>query len=157
MIKLLMACGLLLSPLSSMTALASGANEQAKITINVAGTLYEFYLADNPVITFQDNVLEVKSEKGKAVSVDAKEVGAFTFVPSQTTGIDLVRQHPSATFGSKMKGLTPGSRVVVATLDGRVVLNQTANELGNAEVDFGVLPSGVLILKTEKGSIKITH
>lgn len=156
-IQLLTACGFLLLPLASTTANASGVAEQAKIAINVSGTIYEFYLADSPVITFQDNVLEVKSEKGKAISVDAKEVGAFTFVPSATTGIDPVQLHPSTTFGSKMSGLTPGSRVVVATLDGKVVLSQVADEQGAANVDFASLPSGLLILKTEKGSIKIRH
>lgn len=156
-ILLLTACGLLLSPLASTTANASGVAEQAKIAINVSGTTYEFYLADSPVITFQDNVLEVKSEKGKTISVDAKDVGTFTFVPSASTGIDLVQLHPSTAFGSKMNGLTPGSRVVVATIDGKVVLSQVANEQGAAAVDFDSLPSGLLILKTEKGSIKIRH
>lgn len=44
-IKILMACGFLLSPLTSW------AEQQAKITINISGTLYEFYLEDKPVIT----------------------------------------------------------------------------------------------------------
>ena len=156
-IKMLMACGFLLSPMATMTTRAADNNTAAGITINVSGTIYEFYLSDNPVITFHDNVLVVKSDKADAISVDAKDVGAFTFSPSIPTDINQVPQNPSLAFGSKVKGLSPGSRVVVVTIDGKVVLSQVADENGDAMVDFNSLPAGVLVLKTEKGAIKIMN
>lgn len=156
-IQMLMACGFLLSPVATMTTSAAENSAAAGITINVSGTIYEFYLSDNPVITFQDNVLVVKSDKAAAISVDAKDVGAFTFTPSIPTGINQVQQNPSLAFGSKMKGLSPGSRIMVATLDGKTVLSQVVGESGEATVDFQSLPSGILVLKTEKGTIKIHH
>ena len=144
-IKILMACGFLLSPLTSW------AEQQAKITINISGTLYEFYLEDKPVITFQNNVLEIKSDKNTGVTVDAKDVGDFT------TGIENIEMNPNATFGSKISGLTPGSKVIVATADGKVIMSQNVSENGKAEVDFTHLPAGILVLKTEKGAIKIKN
>lgn len=149
-IKILMACGFLLSPLTSW------AEQQAKITINISGTLYEFYLEDKPVITFQDNVLEIKSDKNTGVTVDAKDVGDFSFVPS-TTGIENIEMNPNVAFGSKISGLTPGSKVIVATPDGKVILSQNVSDNGKAEVDFTQLPAGILVLKTEKGAIKIKN
>lgn len=149
-IKILMACGFLLSPLTSW------AEQQAKITINISGTLYEFYLEDKPVITFQDNVLEIKSDKNTGVTVDAKDVGDFSFVPS-TTGIENIETNPNVAFGSKISGLTPGSKVIVATPDGKVILSQNVSDNGKAEVDFTQLPAGILVLKTEKGAIKIKN
>ena len=150
-IKILMACGFLLSPLTSW------AEQQAKITINISGTLYEFYLEDKPVITFQNNVLEIKSDKNTGVTVDAKDIGDFNFVHSSTTGIENIEMNPNATFGSKISGLTPGSKVIVATADGKVIMSQNVSENGKAEVDFTHLPAGILVLKTEKGAIKIKN
>lgn len=150
-IQVLMACGFLLAPLSSW------ASSQAKIAINISGTIYEFYLADKPVITFQNNILEVKSDKGAGVTVDAKDVGDFQFIPAVSTGIDEIEANPAFGFGSRMSGLTPGSKVIVATADGKVVLRQTVGEEGTASVDFSRLPVGILILKTEKGVIKIKN
>lgn len=150
-IKILMACGFLLSPLTSW------AEQQAKITINISGTLYEFYLEDKPVITFQDNVLEIKSDKNTGVKVDAKYVGDFNFVPSTTTGIESIEMNQNVAFGSKISGLTPGSKVIVATADGKVIMSQNVSENGKAEVDFTQLPAGILVLKTEKGAIKIKN
>lgn len=150
-IKVLMACGFLLAPLGSW------ASSRAMITIDISGTIYEFYLADKPVITFQNNILVVKSDKGEGVTVDAKDVGAFQFVPSVPTGIDQIESNPAFGFGSKMSGLTPGSKVIVATADGKVVLHQTVSEEGTASVDFSQLPAGILVLKTEKGAIKIKN
>ena len=154
---MLMACGFLISPVATMTTSAAENSAAAGITINVSGTIYEFYLSDNPVITFQDNVLVVKSDKDEAISVDAKDVGAFTFSPSIPTGIGQVEQNPYLAFGSKMKGLTPGSRIMVVTLDGKTVLSQKVGETGEVTVDFQSLPSGVLVLKTEKGAFKVHH
>lgn len=62
-----------------------------------------------------------------------------------------------AAFGSKISGLTPGSKVIVATADGKVILSQNVSENGKAEVDFTQLPAGILVLKTEKGAIKIKN
>lgn len=38
--------------------------------------------------------------------------------------------------GSKISGLTPGSKVIVATADGKVILSQNVSDNGKAEVDF---------------------
>ena len=65
--------------------------------------------------------------------------------------------NPNAAFGSKISGLTPGSKVIVATADGKVIMSQNVSENGKAEVDFTQLPAGILVLKTEKGAIKIKN
>lgn len=151
MIGLLLACGLLMSPMHG-----NAANEPKLVINTAAGATYEFFIADNPTMTYKDNVLVCRNDKGLEVSVEASEVRAFSFVPSNVdTGVNDVDF--SSTFGSVLSGLKGGSKVTVSTLDGKVIHSLNASEAGTVEVDFNQLPHGVIVIKTEKGSLKIHH
>lgn len=151
MIRLLLACGLLMSPILGYAA------SEPKLVINTtAGATYEFFIADNPKMTYQNNVLVCQNDKGLKISVEATEVRAFNFTPSNAeTGIDQVTI--SGKFGSLLSGLKAGSKVVIASLDGKIVKTLNASEAGTVELDFNQLPHGILVIKTEKGSLKIQH
>lgn len=151
MIRLLLACGLLMSP-----ALTHAENEP-KLVVNTAdGASYEFFIADNPKMTYQDNFLVCQNDKGFSISVSAEQVTSFKFTPSNVdTGINSAK-FPSS-FGSVLSGLKTGSKVVVASIDGKIVKTLHANEAGTVELDFNQLPKGILIIKTEQGSLKIQH
>ena len=148
LLKLLLASGLMMSPLLSF------ATAEPKVVVETTtGSLYEFYIADNPRITYQDNLLVIQNEKDLSVSVNAADVKTFKFYSSSDTAIDGVEI--GGKFGSKMSGLKAGSSVSVFTADGKTIQKTTVGEDGNAEIDFSKMPKGVYVVKTEKGSIKI--
>ena len=148
LLKLLLACGLMMSPLLGF------ANAEPKVVVETnAGSSYEFYISDNPRITYQDNLLVIKNEKDLSVSVEAADVKVFKFYSSDNTAIDGVEI--GGNFGSRMSGLKAGSSVNVFTPDGKSVQRTTVGKDGNAEIDFTQMPKGVYVVKTEKGSFKI--
>ena len=145
LLKLLLASGLMMSPLLSF------ATAEPKVVVETTtGSLYEFFIADNPRITYQDNLLVIQD---LSVSVNAADVKTFKFYSSSDTAIDGVEI--GGKFGSKMSGLKAGSSVSVFTADGKTIQKTTVGEDGNAEIDFSKMPKGVYVVKTEKGSIKI--
>lgn len=149
-IKLLFSVGLLLFPH------VADAGEARIVISTKGGVVAEFYLADDPVITYQDNLLVVKSSKSE-VSVAAEDVAAFDFEPSSgDTGIDDVFSGNGAG-GSRLSGLQPGSKVQVYNVEGRLVKTITVSADGKAELDMDALPGGVYIVKTQKTSFKITN
>lgn len=148
---MLLACGLLVSPV-----VAHAYNDPKMVVTTNAGESYEFFISDNPSIKYQDNLLVCKNDKGLSVSVEAANVKTFKFYSSDDdTGIGQV-ELPSV-FGSKLSGLQAGSRVDIVTLDAKVVKSLKANTDGTVDINFGELPNGVLIIKTQKGSFKIKH
>ena len=154
--KLVMASGLLLAPVSAAVA----NNTEPKIVIITgSGQTIEFLLANNPVITFQDNQLHVEDAQGPQIDVDAEEVGRFNFVPSVVTNIDSAAEAAAdepQLVGSRIKGLQPGARVEVFTLDGRKASTLTAGDNGTVVVDFGTLKAGVYLIKTPHGAFKVS-
>lgn len=152
MLKLLLACGLLVSPV-----MAHAYTEPKMVVTTVAGNSYEFFIADNPTIQYKENVLVCQNDKGLSISVEATDVKSFQFFSSDVdTGINHV-SISSSDFGSKLSGLNPGTKVIVASLDGKVIKSLNANDAGTIAIDFNQLPQGILVVKTEKGSFKIQH
>lgn len=148
LLKLLLACGLMIAPLSGY------AYADPKIVINTAaGSTFEFYIADNPRITYHDNLLVIENDKGVSVSVEASDVQGCNFFGSDDTAINAVETEGK--FGSMMSGLKVGSRVNVFALDGKTIQTMPVGNDGKAEIDFNQLPKGVYVIKTEKGSFKI--
>lgn len=151
MLRVLLACGLLVSP-----AIAQAYNDPKMVVTTVAGTSYEFFIADNPTIQYKDNLLVCQNDKGLSISVEAADVKSFKFYSSdEATGVGHVSL--SGDFGSKLSGLKPGAKVLVTSLDGKMVKSLNANESGIVDIDFNQLPQGILVVKTEKGSFKIQH
>lgn len=143
MLKLLFACGFLMSPL-----LVRAYTEPRVVVCPFAGSSFEFYISVLPRITYQDNLLVIVSERDGSVSLDAAEVKDFRFYSSDGTGVDAVKAE--AGFSSVMSGLRAGSKVDVLTLDAKTLQTVYARSDGKAEIGFNQLPDGVYIIKTEK-------
>lgn len=148
LLKLLLACGMMMSPL-----LGFAFSEPKVVVETTAGSAYEFYIADNPRISYQDNLLVIQNDKGLTVSVEAAEVKSFRFYSSDVTAIKGIEMNGQ--FGSKLMGLKAGSDVKVFAIDGKSIQSTTVGNEGNAEIDFSQLPTGIYVVKTEKGSFKI--
>ena len=150
MIKLLLACGLLMSPVPG-----NAENRPSMVIYTTSGD-YQIFISDNPKMTYHDNLLVIRNDRGLTVSVEAADVRSFQFNGSDTpTGIRTA--DAAARSGSVLSGLTAGSRIDVFGLDGKLVKSLKADKEGTAEIDFRQLPKGILVIKTEKGSLKIKH
>lgn len=148
LLRLLLACGLMMSPL-----LGHAYAEPKVVVSTTAGASYEFYISDNPQITYQDNLLVIKNDKALSVSIEAADVSEFKFYSSDATAIEGVEAGRG--IGSMMSGLTSGTKVNVIALDGKTVQSISVGNDGKAELDFNSLPKGVYVVKTPKGSFKI--
>lgn len=138
------ACVLIASGLMAVHA------EEARLVITTkSGTTAEFLIADSPVITYQDNILNVTGG-GSEISVEADAVGSFDFVPSEGAGIDTVLAE-----GSRFSGLRPGSRVQVFSSDGRLVSAFIADDSETVSVNINALAPGIYIISTPDVSFKI--
>ena len=126
--------------------------EQARLIITTkSGTVAEFPISENPVITYQDNILEVKGGGGEEISVAANEVSNFDFVPSESaSGVDEINVE-----GSKLSGLLPGTPVDVYTIDGQKVASFTVDDSKSVIVNMNELTPGYYIIRTPKDSFKI--
>lgn len=134
------------------------ADDEPKIIVNTTqGATYEFFLADNPTLSYQDNLLVCQNEKGLSISVEAANVKSFDFIPSeeQETGIGQITIRND--FSSKLSGLRAGSKVEIFSLDAQLIKSLKVLEDGTLHIDFSQLPHGVFIVKTEKSSLKIQH
>lgn len=149
MLRLLLACGLMISPL-----LGHAYADPKFVVQTTTGASYEFYITDNPQIRYQNNSLVLTNDKGLSVTVEAADVKGFKFFPSDETGIGSIKDN--ASFGSMMSGLRVGSKVEVVSLSAKILQSSTVGNDGAAKIDFTPLPKGVYIIKTEKGSFKIT-
>lgn len=144
-IKRTMAAGILIAlGISAVRA------EEARLIITTkSGTVAEFLIADSPVITYQNNLLNVTGG-GSEISVEADAVGSFDFVPSGGSGVETITVN-----GSKFSGLRPGSKVYVYTLDGHLAATFTADDSQSASVDLSPLTPGYYIVRTPDASFKI--
>lgn len=153
-LRLLLACGLLMSPI----AITCKAESRMVVTTN-GGSTFEFFVYDNPKMTYHDNVLSIANDLGASMTVEAAEVKTFKFYPSYDTetGIGHIATGTRGRQASMMSGLEPGSAVDVHTLGAQKVLTVTVGSEGTAVIDFGSLPDGVYVVKTGKGTFKVAN
>lgn len=142
--RVLIAGLLLLSGISAVRA------EKSRLVITTkSGTVAEFLIAESPVITYHDNLLNVVGG-GSEISVEADQVQTFLFYPSDGSGIDTIESD-----GSKVSGLQPGTPVYIYTFDGKLAATFKADEFGSANLDTGNLAPGYYIVRTQDTSFKI--
>lgn len=144
MLRLLLACGLMISPLLGR------ANSVSRFVLSVtSGAKYEFFISNAPEILYQDNQLNISDNKNLTVAVNAADVSGFEFFPSEA-GVEFVEMK-----GSLLSGLSAGSVVQIVSIDAKSIQTVTVGDDGKAEIDFTRLPFGVYVVTTEKGSFKI--
>lgn len=133
---------------------------------DTATTTVAIALQDEPVITFDNGNLVVKSAADTlSVPLQGVKYGFETrkaFNP--TTGISTitvpgaVSQEPQFAFGNgEVSGLRAGARVTVYQINGQMVSSAVADSEGKVSLNLGNLPKGIFIIKTPTKSIKIIN
>lgn len=135
------------------------ASEQLLVLSLTNGSVTKFALTDDPVITYKGNdVIVTCGENVLQTSMaDVKSVG---FEKGENTGIEAPKavSEPQTTFSfgqAGFEGLQSGERVMVYSIDGKVIRTIKADADGRAQVDMSSLQTGVYILRTAKKSFKI--
>lgn len=149
-------------------ASASVSQVRQQVLVIVSGTdSVAFALTDNPVISFEDNNLVVKSlDDSLIVSLaDARYfLDERTSTDRVTTGINsltlpgISKEQPQWAFGNGMvSGLHAGDIVRVFHVNGTLVKTIKADAQGQATLELSQLPNGVYIIRTRNSSIKIMN
>ncbi|MDE6696620.1 MAG: hypothetical protein K2K25_07050 [Muribaculaceae bacterium] len=141
--RIFLAVGMLLLGYSAVWA-----NQTQLVITTNSGTEAKFYVADSPVITYQENLLVVK-DANQSISVEAADVLSFDFV-SVGSGVDAI-----GIDGPSLSGLKPGTPVDVYTFDGQKVASFKADDSNSVSVQMNDLAPGLYIICTPDTSFKI--
>lgn len=129
------------------------------LTVNAKdGTKTEFALADEPKLSFANGELNIVSSS-RTFSINLADVQNYAFT-EESTGIAEVLKEDKVTLENGfvvLSCLSAGSKVVIYMQDGKMVKEHKTDDKGMAVVDLSVLPKGVLILQSNKRSIKIIN
>lgn len=132
------------------------------------GTEAKFALTDYPVITFNEDGDMVVACNNQTVSFTPQALLKHEIITEEidetTTAIQTVRDNqditpgkPTVSFGqAEFSGLKEGQRVMVYSLDGKMVASTSVNANGKANIDLTALPRGVYILRAPNYSYKVS-
>lgn len=150
--------------------MASATTSQVKqqVLVIISGTdSVAFALTDNPVISFQDNNLLVKSlDDSLVVSLananyffDERIIAEHTTTDISVPTLPGINQkQPQLAFTNGMvSGLRSGDIVRVFRVNGTLVKVIKADAQGHAALELRQLPNGIYIIKTPNNSIKIIN
>lgn len=156
-------CALLLtlSALSPLCAVAAPEAADAPlyqlVVTSQSGAQLTFALTDEPVITFTDATLSVRSQKADATWQLADAV-SFTFAQCQPDGLrDLAtgRTLPEVRGAQLLVSAKQGERVRVVAADGRVLGAFTASESGRHAWPLSSLQPGTCVVSVGSDHFKI--
>ncbi len=129
------------------------------LTVNAKdGTKTEFALADEPKLTFSDGELKIVASS-RTFYIRLADLQNYAF-SKESTGIAELLKDDKVTLENGfvvLSCLSAGSKVVIYMQDGKMVMEHKTDDKGMAVVDLSVLPKGVLILQSNKRSIKIIN
>lgn len=143
-----------------LTTGAKAQNMQYLVFDLVDGSQTVVALADQPVITFQNNELKVTVNSQVKVQASLGDVAKYSFSASETpTAIEpLLNEESHLAFGHVyIANAKAGETVRVFTAEGHLVATQRIGENGTADIDLTTLGKGLLIVKSAKTSIKIMN
>lgn len=129
------------------------------LTINgKSNTRVTFALSDEPKISFKDGAMHIVS-KLMVFSLNLSEIINYTFSkdPSSIDEISADNDFKLVNGCILFNGLVAGSKIYTYLQDGRLLNECTADNNGNANVDLKSLPKGIVILRSNKMSIKISN
>lgn len=155
-IKLQLLRKVALTALCALAVTTASAEVKYLIVSRTDGSQASFALADDPVVKNTASELTVEST-ASSITVPFTDLVNYTF---SETGIDAVKEitteetHSYRDGKVTFTGLTPGSQILVFSMDGREVLRSNADADGFASVDLSVLGSGVYIVRTGSSSFK---
>ena len=153
--KLLFLVALLLAFVVPRQARAS--DDVQYIVINTPTETVTVALADNPVITYTNDHLVIKTEE-KQVEVAVAEVKGYGFTEVEPTAIRNIEagvQHKQGLVA--FDNLKAGTTITLYNVKGEVVGTTNAKADGTAVIDMYGQKKGIYIVRTEKLSIKIIN
>ena len=136
---------------------ARASDDVQYIVIKTATEKVAVALADNPVITYANDHLVIKTTE-KQVEVAVAEITGYGFTedePSAIRNIEMNRLHKHGMVA--FDNLITGSTVTLYNTKGELVSTTTAKTDGTAIVDMYGLPKGIYSVRTDKLSIKIIN
>lgn len=122
------------------------------------GTKTTFGLAEEPKLSFSNGEMNIVSSS-KTFSISLTDVQNYAF-SEESTGIAEVIKRGGVKLENGFvvfNSLAAGSKVAVYLQDGKFVKEGKADSNGLAVIDLSVLPKGILILQSNKMSIKIIN
>lgn len=120
----------------------------------INGDSYKFLFTENPILNFEDGVLDVSANSTLRVLVDDVEGISF---PSNTTGLESV-DNTAITLSVEDENLSiqnaePNSKILLATINGMLIKESTTDAEGRATVKVPA-KKDVYILSVGQKSIK---
>lgn len=149
-----MALLLLAMPLSMSLA----SNVRFLIVYGKDGTYTSFALAEEPKVTFTGGELCIESSSS-TFSMSLADVQNYTF-SVESTGISEAIKEGNVKLENGFvvfSGFAEGSRVTVNTLEGKLVSERKTDSEGSAVLDLSGLPKGILLIHSNKTSIKVIN
>ena len=131
--------------------------EEAKIVIKQkSGNETVLELATKPVITFEGGNMVITNDFTQ-LSLPLDDIEDYV-VRNETTGVRSVDVDSQFFRGNLLfNSIPPGSSVYVYSFDGKVVLNQSADQAGRCKIDLSVLPKGTYIVNALGKTIKVVN
>lgn len=145
--------------LSALPILGVFADSVRFLVVNAKdGTKTTFGLAEEPKISFSNGELKIVSSS-RTFSLSLADIQNYAF-EEKSTGIADVLKDGNVKLENGFvvfNGLASGSKVAVYKHDGKLVKEGKADSNGFAIIDLSGLPKGILILKSNKTSIKVIN
>lgn len=145
-----------------MPLCAWSSNEPSVLTVEMkSGTTYDFYLSEQPVITFDANHLYISTND---FSAEYDDVERIYFANNSATEVeetvaDDIKPHVSITFTDgrhvSIKGCEENARVMVFAINGTKVNVYTSQSYDGVDLDFSSQPVGIYIIRVNSQSFKI--
>ena len=112
-------------------------------------------LSSKPVITFDNNKMIVESSSSTII-LNLDDVLEYVF--DEESGIkDLTTKSEISGGKIKLAGYPINTSVIVATLDGKILIEDKTDSNGDATIELNNLPKGLMIIKVAKLAMKVLN
>lgn len=145
--------------IAALLLCAFGIHADNKLTVYTkAGEAVPFHFADKPELKFLGGTMSITVQAGhEPVTFELTEIESIKL--EDVTGVEAPTQAAMMAVvtdaaGIHFTGVEDGAQVVVASVDGRVVINTVVNN-GEFHLLHGDLAKGVYIIKINKFTTKI--
>ena len=152
MTKFLLISAMLLFGTSSLKAA-----ELKYLTFRLQGGPVSFALSDHPTITYENNDLVVTTAT-EVVRLPVAEI-SFGHFSDEATGLYELQYAPPGVVEGRVRfsGLQKGAVVVVYSLDGKRLSEQSPQDNGVVDIDLRRLPKGTYVIKSPTQHFKVTN
>ena len=122
------------------------------------GTKTEFALAEEPKLSLANGEMTIVS-RSRIFSISLADVEKYAFSEQSTSIANIIKEGNFKLDNGFIifNGLTAGSKVSAYMQDGKLIKEIMSDDKGSAVLDMSILQKGVVIIKSNKTSIKIIN